>query len=428
MGFLQTSDDLVSNVNKATANILDSKFTQYISGNGSPVLVDYYNLDEIMSTANRGYENLDDLIGKDSPLRYNHIKNFPIYGLKEVLPEKDEVDMGLLDMNMETELIILPNTIKPHEHDYIFYTIPGANATLTFRVDNFEFTTIKSNSYYRINVSLQDINSTEYRDKLDRQVVSNKTAVLDNIGSQEKCIIDDDKLEDIERLKKILSYIMEQYVDTFWDKKYNSFIHKDESSRYLGYDPYLTEFLKRHNLIDLQDSVFISLINFDQRNECRIAYNKSIYRNLELQDISKLHTLLKVPTNFTTVCTNPFYYYGEDTAFSLDLLVDYIENRGKDNKLYYIDIELIDRIRNNQPLMLNEPIRNTYSSDNTRIFWNLIITYLNKSGCYNLLDDSNVGMEDILGINIDYSHESYLYTPIVVYILTEYVKELTNGK
>lgn len=450
MGFLQTSDDIVNNVNKSTSNILNSKFTKFITGSGTPVLVTYYNVDDVSSTADNGTGTADNILGSDSPFRYNKIENLPVYGLKDLLPSKDEIDMGLIDLSLDGEIVILPNTIKPSPYDYLVYQCYENGPILTFRIDNFEFTTIKSNGYYRLEISIKDINDRDTIDKLERQIVNNYTAILDNIGTQDKCIINNNKLDTCRSIEGIIRHLMEQYVDTFWDKKFNSFLYKPEDAKFLVYDPFLTEFMRRNNLADLQDTAYIVLVNYDSRDEMRRDYNKSIYRNLENQDITKLYPLVKHPIQFPTTDTNPFYYYGSTTTFTLDL-VKYDGSNKSSDKLLYIPLELIDRINNNDIINIGENVDsdqyfNTtelglienvsdyenviFSRDenkNSRIYWNLIISYLNN-GAYNLLNFSKVELKDLLAMEIDYSRENYIYLPIAVFILRKYLKFIINNK
>lgn len=458
MGFLQTSDDIASNVIKTTSDVLNSKFTQFITGSSTPVLVTYYHIDETTSTADNGTETFDKVLGKNSPFRYNKIENFPIYGLKELIPTKEEIDMGLMDMSLDGEVIILPNTIKPNAYDYFVYRMDNIDTFLTFRINDFEFSTVKSNSYYKLDISIKDINDSDTLDKLEKQVSSYMTAVIDNIGTQDKCIIEKDVYKDIQSIEKIIHYLMEQYVDTFWNKKYNSFIYKPESSEYMIYDPYITEFIKKNSLVDLQDNVYIVLVNYDTRPDMRGSYNKSIYRNIENQDITKLFNMIRCPITFPTKDTNPFYYYGEETPFTLELEPDILGKNDKD-ELFYVPKELIRRIKGNQIILAGEtPIidEEDYNEDddglienvstenepsnqiedifeepvgtNLRVYWNLIITYLNKSNCFHLLEDSDITLEDLTTLEIEKNQENYIYLPIIVYIMGKYLKFLMNNK
>ena len=446
MGFLQTSDDIASNVNKVASDVLNSKFTQFITGSGTPLLVTYFNIDDTMSTADLGTETPDKMLGEDSPFRFNRIDNLPMYGLRDILPSKEEIDMGLIDMSLDMETFLLPNTIKPNVGDYFVYRMKYLDTFLTFRVNDFEFTTIKSNGYYKLDISIKDINDDNTLKKVENKVVGEYTANLDNIGTQDKCIIENKVADTLMRFDMIASSLMEQYVDTFWDDKYNSFLYRNEDSGYVSYDPYLTEFLCRTGLVDIQDSKYIVLINYDSRDTTRRNYNKSIYRNIELQDKTKIHKLIRVPVSFPTTTTNPFYFYGEDTAFTIDLNIDYI-NVSSD-KFFYVPSELIERIKTNTIVDRCEVINHVKddeviienisdddhkiygSDDNTYsyIYWNLIIKYLNKDNCYNLLSEANVTMEDICNISVDYDYETYIYLPIIIYIIKQYMKFLTNNK
>ena len=446
MGFLQTSDDIASNVNKVASDVLNSKFTQFITGSGTPLLVTYFNIDDTMSTADLGTETPDKMLGEDSPFRFNRIDNLPMYGLRDILPSKEEIDMGLVDMSLDMETFLLPNTIKPNIGDYFVYRMKYLDTFLTFRVNDFEFTTIKSNGYYKLDISIKDINDDNTLKKVEDKVVGEYTANLDNIGTQDKCIIENKVSDTLMRFDMITSSLMEQYVDTFWDDKYNSFLYRNEDSGYVSYDPYLKEYLCRTGLVDIQDSKYIVLINYDSRDTTRRNYNKSIYRNIELQDKTKIHKLIRVPVSFPTTTTNPFYFYGEDTAFTIDLNIDYI-NVSSD-KFFYVPSELIERIKTNTIVDRCEVINHIKddsdivenisgddhkiygSDDNTYsyIYWNLIIKYLNKDNCYNLLSEANVSMEDICNISVDYDYETYIYLPIIIYIIKQYMKFLTNNK
>ena len=95
-----------------------------MQGNGTPVLVTYYHIDNTTSTANPGDGTIDKLLGDDSPIRYNKIENFPVVGLREILPTKDEIDGNLMDMSFDGEVIIFPNTIDPTPYDFLVYKFP----------------------------------------------------------------------------------------------------------------------------------------------------------------------------------------------------------------------------------------------------------------------------------------------------------------
>ena len=110
----------------------------------APIYVTYYHINEAMSRADVGTGNIESELGIRSPIRFNKIKNFPIYNLPELKPDI-EYDENGYDIELDcNDLVILPNTIKPRPGDYFIVSLPGMKEYL-FRVTNFRYNTIQSN-------------------------------------------------------------------------------------------------------------------------------------------------------------------------------------------------------------------------------------------------------------------------------------------
>ena len=103
--------------------------------------------------------------------------------------------------------------------------------------------------------------------------------------------------------------------------------------------------------MDYQKKRYITLVNHDARDTILKTYNKSIYRNVELRDKTKTFVQLRTPVVFSTSTTNPFYYYGEDAAFTLDLLSYELDDDIVDEDVRtraYVPWQLMDKIRTNE--------------------------------------------------------------------------------
>lgn len=470
MAFIRTADDMADNTIKTLSNVLDSKFTSFLQGNGTPILVTYYHIDNTTSTANPGDGTVDKLLGDESPIRYNKIDNFPVVGLREILPSKDEIDGGLVDMSFDGEVIIFPNTIDPTPYDFMVYTFPTGES-ITFAITDVEMGSVKSNSYYKVSIVLKDINDNDTIDKLDKQVSDTYVTELDNVGTQDKCIIQSTKYEKIASIIKIMEYICEQYVDIFYNRRYNALIHRHKDFKYVTYDPYLTKFVIDNKILDLQSTYFINLVQYDTRFEVSRMYNKTIYHNMELCDKTKVPYIMKAPIIFSESVTNPFNYYGEEIGYSLDLSVT--EDNTLSDRFYYVPKNLIERIRGNNIIMSGDTISNDKNrviskedgfnitvdniienvsvgedavveeetplespnavifdmDDNTysHLYWNLIITYLNKDKPFRLLEDSNVTLDDLVRIELNDDYETFMYTPMILFILQKYVTFLSDN-
>lgn len=354
MSFLNTADDMADNAMKVMKDVLDSKFTTFIQNVGTPILVTYYNLNDVMTTVDTGTENIDSELGEHSPLRFNKILNFPLYGLGNggsgLIPSKDDLEGGLIDLSIDLELVMLPNAIKPSGYDYFVYKYQdGTN--ITFKVNDFEMSTIKNNNYYKISVSLKDINDTVSEEKLEKQTVDELECILDRFGSSDRCVVRRTIYDKIEDIEKVIEYITEQYIDTFYVNRYRAVCYRRTEDSAIVYDPYLTKFLIDNHIMDYQKSRYITLVNHDTRDEVLRNYNKSIYRNVELRDKTKTFVQLRTPVVFSTSTTNPFSYYGEDVAFTLDLLSYGLDDDIKEEDMRtraYVPWQLMDKIRTNE--------------------------------------------------------------------------------
>lgn len=429
MGILKTADTMVDNSMQELANVLNSKFTSYLQGNGTPVLVTYYNLDTNNSTVELGSETYDKRLGDNSPLRFNKILDFPVYGLKDLIPTKEQLDGGLVDIDIEGDVVILPNSIKPNPLDHFVYHFLDGRS-VTFRVTDIEYSSIKSNSYYKLTTSLADVNDDHTEDNLEDQTIKTYKTCLNILGTNERCIVEDTVFDTIESIDKIRKVMIQMYLDTFYERKYNALLFRGHSGGYPLFDPYLTNFIIKNNVLDKSSyGQYIVLVGYDMRQEVNRDYNKSIYRNLELRDTTHMKRLSIMPVTFRTIDTNPFAYYGEEVVFSVDL-VEYIDPRhmvnahgeGTPNSWCsneYIHTDLLHRIENAQPFT-------DFPDDTSLKFGNIIINFLTKGNLYGLLTESS--MKELLGYEVSYNWNDFVYVPMLIYILDEYIKYLRNNK
>ena len=83
----------------------------YTQTDKKATIVTYYNINKAKSTLDEGLKIEYSRLGKDSPLRFNRIHNFFIYGLERISTQLESGDFGIVASDIEGEAIILPNTI-----------------------------------------------------------------------------------------------------------------------------------------------------------------------------------------------------------------------------------------------------------------------------------------------------------------------------
>jgi hypothetical protein len=410
-GFLQQSNDIVNNATNKLDEILSSTFNQFIQGLGQPVLTTYYNVNDTLSTADRGTETIDSIIGPDSPVRYNKIENFPLYGAFKDMTLDMLNDDGLIDLDMDVEGVLLPDTIRPSELDYVEYRF-GVNKErrLLFRVNNVVLTSIKSNSYYKINCNLKAIDDEAKAANVDKQVCKTMETNLDMIGSNEKCIIETTNLKKVRKLQDIRNSFIDQYIDLFYNKRYNSLILKGYlANGYIYYDPYITNFIINNNLLDTKDH-FITLVNFDTGDGFRQIYNKTFFHAVELKDIKLLKEMRFSPITFSKVNTNPFTYYGEEIVFKLDL---YEDEPTAHSPNIYMPIKFLNNIELDKDSQFMNRVER------------LIMKYFNSEQCGHLIDDE---FTDFLSkFVLEYDDYWFRFTPILIYIMNIIIHDLNNA-
>ena len=133
-------------------NRLKSPTSRFLES--TPVFVDYYHINSDETTTDAGYKDVQSIIGNQSPIKYNKISNFPIYGMEQVVLNLSQDDQGL-DSTFEGNGIIPINTIKPLPNDY--FIIPILRDDFLFRVTDIDYDTAMPDNFYRISFMLEYI-------------------------------------------------------------------------------------------------------------------------------------------------------------------------------------------------------------------------------------------------------------------------------
>lgn len=411
MGYLQNSDAIVDKTTKLLDDILQSKSSIMISGMGEPVLGRWWNMNDSLSTVDSGTGTADALLGKDSPFKYNKIENLPVYNVMKDLQNLEMVmdDNGMMDMNVEIEPVLLPNTIIPGPYDYFEYTFSNGR-NVFFRANDVKIATVKSNGYYKVPMHLVDIDSKDYPTGIEENTVEEFKVRLDNVGSNEKCIISNKVYDDILELEKLIKLVVSDYIDTFFNRRYNCFILREFNNKFTIFDPYLTKFILKHNILDYYDEI-IQPVVMEQDDYFRTEYNKTPFRGIELKDIERLKKIVYELTSFTKKHTNPFDYWGEELVY---LIKVYEDKEMKYPKNTYMDYDFIYRLND------------VKESNSVTLMENIIIRYFKNDSLSKFISlDEMKKLKRIL--EMEYSEYYFYIIPIVLFILIEYKDYLNNS-
>lgn len=363
----------------------------------TPVFVTYYHVDTDNTTVDEGFLDVASVIGHRSPIRFNKIENFPLYGMDQIVLNIAEDDQGL-DTTWDGDGIVLPKTIKPVPND--FFVIPTLKDYYIFRVTNIQYDTVMPDNYYKIEFKLEYIDSTKL-EEIEKQVLEEHICVLENIGTETNCIIEKSSYQKIKEIEKMYAEIKDLYMAMFYNDRHNVFLCEIEDNKLL-YDPLQTYFINIHKLFNNKNDLS-TIILTDQYDDPKRKYKyaKSVYRFLETRDM-KLLSMFKYTTRPGTSIRESSFRKWHDR--NIEVLDTPMVIPDESNSIFSRDY--MEAIR------LNAPVESEYAS--------LIQRYLRSEK----LTIKDISMElDTELIYLNNSIEVFFFTPFIMYIIRDIIEK-----
>ena len=360
----------------------------------TPTFTTYFHIADDASTTSEGFNSVDDYLGDNSPIRYRRIENFPLYGLDQILLQIEDTDQGL-DRSYEGEATLINSTITPCQND--MFMIPSLKDFYIFKVITVNSDHIMSDNYYRVGFSLQYIDR-EKATWLNKQTVEKYNCVLENIGTEKKCLIRSDIYDKIGKLEEMYTNMVDIYISVFYNERYNCFLGELDGPCTLLYDPFQVEFMLRHDLMNQKNrlDVIVPTEHFTDSKR-RLKYERSIYRFFERRDLSLISNF---KYNTFQGVNNPetaFAHYVDNTVFIVDIPQSkYIPDCA--NQIFSDDFVAAVKV--------NGPVETRYGK--------LLKDYIRNDEM--TIDDVPLDlMEELLSLNADI--EIFFLVPIMLYII-----------
>lgn len=371
---------------------MESQYTRFLDE--TPTFVTYYKINTTNSTTDSGLFDVERIIGSNSPLRFNKIEDFPIYGINTVLLDLSEEDEGLT-INFESDGKILPNTIRPLPND--FFTISYLNKDYLFMVTSVNYDVIKSNNFYKIDFTVKSL-SSERVDELNRQIDETSTCIFRNIGTQDECIIKTKDYNKIIDMNNFYKGICKRYKSLFYIDKYNSFIFKN-CDDIIMYDPFMNFFIQKHELFNERfnyDTLYIDNQDFHNEYALENEYDLSIYGTIEGCITDDLPDQLLYSTKSIELDTSIFNYYGNRNIKGLTF-ANFVKT------YHYISPYIFEKIKTNKV---------NYEDS---IFIKILVDYFNK----NITSINSINLKELKQQynRFTFSTDNFIIIPIVLFIL-----------
>ena len=390
-------------------DLLKNPFFLFNDKKGLPV--EYYNLNTTQSQLDQGLKIPYTNIGPESPLRFNLVHDFYLFGMERISVQLENGEMGIEGSEISGEAIILPDTIKPYPGDY--FTINMTKKKYLFQVRSATIDTLENGgNYYRIDYKLEYLSD----DRLIPLVVNEFNFVSGNIGTNYSPVLSTTGYN----LAKILddtAVLLKQYFrGLFYNNKVQTFtfVYLYEvcvnglNSSYF-YDPYLIEFIIKNKILaNTGDKYeYIDHKTFPKA-DFPIKYSKSIWRAIETKDKDHINScIVSSPGIYiddpATIFSTRYENYFEMTYENPDPVADRWSSR-----LSIIPSQVIGHINEGQ-LFFNSPLSK----------YNLLIKYFN---------DMEINAHDMDPLQrIDsYSNDkdTYYLIPIIIFILEYNIKKI----
>lgn len=331
-------------------------------------------------------------IGEDSPIRFNQINNFYVYGFDKIGLDYDLTDFGLESSEITGECIILPNTIIPLPGD--FFKITQIKEDVLFKVNKVTPDTLDTGAnIYKIEYKLELVNQYE---NILKQVVAVYNFVIENVGTDFSCFISSENYSLATELSELQQYLIDAY-QIFFDPGVQTFVFEYNGT--LMYDPYLIEFIIRNKVLSTASEYFFVHHATAMGKTFNYDYTKTFFAMLEDPTIFDMGrackqvaaTLIEDPNSLFVTRLREYYK------------LDYFPKYAYITKFYPIDVEVMMHIADGS----------YFDSSNPLAAFNAWVAYFSN--------DTDNMTTDILSIirNTEYYNckEFYYLIPVCIFIL-----------
>lgn len=405
--FIDKSEFINQNVNLAESRIT-SQYSTFLEQ--KPTFTTFYHVNTRRSTTDKGLKDIEGLIDSRSPIRYNKIYNFPLYGIEQIQLDLQEEDEGL-NSSYDGNAVILPNTIYPLPDDYFYIDYLGRKAL--FRVTDVKYDTIKSNGYYNIAFTIKSVDEHDV-DVLDTLVVEEYNCVFENIGTGDNCLIKSEDLQLMNRIRQIYENLKTGYLQKYLNAKYNALLYM-VSSENIMYDYTISRFVNRNQIFYDKKTNNTVYVYEEERQVNNFEYENTIYDRVVHKDFDDWEEVLayfNVEPTFMMAEVSIFDYY-RDRRIKYMQFFDYPIGPFNDSYYKYISKDFLHAIEYQDSTLL---------PPKERPWEHFVFMYCTTDNVLSLTK----WLDNIDRRRFPYSLETFVFIPLVLYSLRQLINQLTN--
>lgn len=370
----------------------------YLFNDKTASIVTYYNLNTTMTTLDEATRDNYGELTANSPLRFNKVTGFYLYGISKIEPNLEINDYGLEGDNVDGEAIFLPNTIIPYPGDR--FIIDQLGDKYIFQITHVNPNTLDTGSVmYKANYVLCGSDGLQ---TIEDKVVKSFKFIYSNLGTNFACLIEDETYSELSEIQAITTMLKDYYIQLFYDVRVQTMCYYRDSAGFKVHDPYLLEFLIRNNILyGSTDYIYLDHQIF-LPNTFAVDYDRTIFSTIDHNDLKRHIGLFSGNLLLVTQKLSLLYAYPQDYYY-----MEYVRTN---SKFYLIDIF-------DDPDFGNK-IKNNIKTGN--VMKDILIGFFNKENI------SEKQLEQLKHIDYMNNVELYYLIPITIYILDKYIQDKLN--
>lgn len=379
----------------------------------SPTTVTYYNINNKHTTLDAGKRDVYDQLGDKSPLRYNRVKNFIIYGFPRIETQLELQEYGVESQEIGGEILILPRTIIPQVDDVFtvdYLTKPYMFRIIQVTIDNLE---IPGNAnFYKCNFILDNTREDWLQSINSRQLINKYKFKIANVGTNITCLLSEEEDYALSKLQSLYDKLRGYYIELFYRQNIQTFVFNYLDNQYV-YDPYLIEFIIRNGLLNSDDELKYLFVSqaVHTSSTFTLEYNRTIFKDIEDKN-SQLHT--------NSAYMLPVH---DPNSLLVDRMEDYLQlsvnlmDKHNSNPVNQLNNNLFAHIQENTPFNEEDEV-------NQVLYWNMIVNYMNQ-------DEFSITakqLESLDKLKYRYCKDLYYEIPIILYIIKWYMNNMQKDE
>ncbi len=258
---------------------------------GSPTYITYYQLDSIATQQDGNLENVNNLVGANTPNKYKKIEDVVVYGV-DAMDISNEVNEKGLQSSINGEFVLLPDSVKPYPGDFFIFDYDDLRDHL-FRIDSVQYDKASPKKFFRISYTIYQDNAELITGNIEGSYVLN----YQNIGGEETAVLKKEDTDLADKTKLMVDSLIKKYKELFYDEDMDTFLFQTidpELHETVNiWSPYLQKFIFNNKILnnykkEILEEIYVQDINETSNRDffSDYAYNQSIFRKLETQNPS----------------------------------------------------------------------------------------------------------------------------------------------